>query len=219
MQLIDETGNRHGQWKVLGRSDKPEDKNKSRWLCECDCGTQRVQNGTRLRNGDTKHCGCGPRKPHPRTITPEERERRKTEPRPCTKCLIVQPPENFYASIPNGHWCKKCRSDLAKNKPKVPYAWLMKRYGLTREDYLEKLNAQDGKCCICNEVPDPEFPLNVDHDHRLPAKDKMSHRGLLCKKCNTGIGALVDSVENLRRAADYLTFHNKRLDKLEISAI
>lgn len=28
------------------------------WLCECDCGNYKIVQGNRLRNGDTKSCGC-----------------------------------------------------------------------------------------------------------------------------------------------------------------
>lgn len=30
----------------------------SRWLCRCDCGNKRTVEAHKLRNGDTKSCGC-----------------------------------------------------------------------------------------------------------------------------------------------------------------
>jgi hypothetical protein len=41
--------------------------------------------------------------------------------------------------------------------------------------------------------------LFVDHDHATGAL-----RGILCNLCNSGIGALGDSVEGLREALRYL---------------
>src|SRR5215469_692755 len=28
------------------------------WLCRCDCGTETVVTGSRLRSGNTRSCGC-----------------------------------------------------------------------------------------------------------------------------------------------------------------
>lgn len=28
------------------------------WLCECDCGTEKIINGSHLRQGHTRSCGC-----------------------------------------------------------------------------------------------------------------------------------------------------------------
>ena len=54
-KLIDETGNIYGYWTVL-KSVKKD--NKTFWLCECECGTQRLISGGDLRRGHTKSCGC-----------------------------------------------------------------------------------------------------------------------------------------------------------------
>lgn len=44
-----------------------------------------------------------------------------------------------------------------------------------------------------------KFKLHVDHDH---VSGKM--RGLLCQKCNHGIGLMGEDPDRLRRAARYL---------------
>lgn len=212
----DESGNRFSKLLVLERADKiGAYAGAARWLCKCDCGIECIKHGYSLRSGIAKNCGnCVSRKSHPRKLSVEEKERRKTEPRQCSKCLIVQPATSFYPDQPTWHWCKSCRATWGKNRPKIPHLWLKKRYDITYEEYQEKLASQDSKCCICLTPWTKEEPLNVDHDHRLAAKDRNSHRGLLCKRCNTALGALRDNVENLQRAIEYLTLHNKRLDKL-----
>ncbi len=36
-----------------------ESRNKSSmYLCECDCGNKKTVSGSKLRNGNTKSCGC-----------------------------------------------------------------------------------------------------------------------------------------------------------------
>jgi Recombination endonuclease VII len=73
------------------------------------------------------------------------------------------------------------------------------RYGLTLDDYYEMLDAQDGKCAVCDRDPSCVGPLVVDHDH---ASGKV--RALTCQHCNLGMGHFYDNPEFLWRAAEYL---------------
>lgn len=77
---------------------------------------------------------------------------------------------------------------------------LLRRFGLTEDDYLQMLEAQGGRCAICGtDTPGTAGVFAVDHDHTTGAV-----RGLLCRGCNIGIGNLGDDVERLRRAIEYL---------------
>ena len=69
------------------------------------------------------------------------------------------------------------------------------RYKITTEDYNNFYKNQNGRCAICRE----KTPLVIDHNHKTGKV-----RGLLCYKCNSGIGLLQDKVINLVRAVDYL---------------
>lgn len=75
---------------------------------------------------------------------------------------------------------------------------LSKTFGLTVEDYDALAKAQNGVCAICKK-PETDRPLAVDHDH-----ETNEVRGLLCKRCNIGLGNLYDSVETLQSAIEYL---------------
>lgn len=77
---------------------------------------------------------------------------------------------------------------------------LKSNYGITINDYNKMFDEQNGCCAICGKHQS-EFSkaLHVDHDH-ITGKI----RGLLCQKCNHGIGLFNDSVELLRIAASYL---------------
>jgi hypothetical protein len=52
----DYTGKIFGNWKVLKFDSKKNRYNF--WLCRCVCGTERSVNGTSLKNGTSKSCGC-----------------------------------------------------------------------------------------------------------------------------------------------------------------
>lgn len=53
--LIEITGQRFGRWTVVARASKGR---KPRWLCICECGTERDVLGDNLRNGQSISCGC-----------------------------------------------------------------------------------------------------------------------------------------------------------------
>jgi hypothetical protein len=61
--------------------------------------------------------------------------------------------------------------------------------------YREMLDEQGYRCAICRR----KSSLGVDHDHRSGVV-----RGLLCRKCNLGIGHLGDDPRLVKRAFKYL---------------
>lgn len=83
---------------------------------------------------------------------------------------------------------------------------LRAQYGMTPECYNRMAEAQDWKCCICQEEPSGGRYqiLFVDHDHETDLV-----RGLLCDRCNRGLGFFGDSAERLYAAAEYVMRHRK----------
>jgi hypothetical protein len=78
---------------------------------------------------------------------------------------------------------------------------LEKLYGITEIEYNNMFTYQDGRCAICStHQSEHKHRFVVDHCHETNIV-----RGLLCKQCNTGIGMLKDSVENLAKAIQYLS--------------
>ena len=75
----------------------------------------------------------------------------------------------------------------------------LKNFGMTPEQYEERLEAQGGVCAICKGPPVSDKVYCVDHDHQTGAV-----RGLLCRKCNSGIGYLRDDPSIVRVALEYL---------------
>lgn len=54
---LDLTGRLFNKWTVLKRAENNK-RGKTRWLCRCECGSERVLAAESLRKGDTKSCGC-----------------------------------------------------------------------------------------------------------------------------------------------------------------
>lgn len=129
-------------------------------------------------------------------------------------------------------WCKQCHkaksdSHYAENKQKVidrsikqhkenpekykftKHKYLLKaKYKLTPEEYSRKLLAQGGGCAICGGVNEDGDRLPVDHDHNCcPGQITCGKcvRGLLCNKCNHGLGNFKDDISTLTLAIRYLS--------------
>ncbi len=86
----------------------------------------------------------------------------------------------------------------------------LSRYGLTLDQYDILLESQNGVCKICKNPETRKHQsgrvkkLSVDHDH-----DTMRVRGLLCSRCNAGIGLLGEKSSALFAAAEYLKGHGR----------
>lgn len=84
---------------------------------------------------------------------------------------------------------------------------LYSKYGLSLEEFKELEQIQKGVCAICLGPPSLSFHrkgvmskvLQVDHDHKTGMV-----RGLLCGKCNIGLGTFQDSIDFLLKAVEYL---------------
>lgn len=72
---------------------------------------------------------------------------------------------------------------------------LKKKYGITYEDFLRLSLNQNNQCKICSNTNN----LVVDHCHKTGLV-----RGVICKRCNTGLGHLGDNIEGLTKALQYL---------------
>jgi Recombination endonuclease VII len=148
----------------------------------------------------------------------------------CKRCGETKPLDQFYPHNRTKdrlqYWCKSCqkmavisgyRNDPAKhaaynrewgrkNPHKKADIALKTRFGLPHGSYAQMFAAQNGKCAICGtDKPslDPRFRrFHVDHD---AATGKI--RGLLCSRCNTGIGQLLHDRDILLSAIGYLDLY------------
>lgn len=77
------------------------------------------------------------------------------------------------------------------------------RHRLSEEEYGELLSANGGLCIICN-VSEATV---IDHDHDCcpgPVGCSFCVRGVICPRCNCGLGFFADNVEALKSAVAYL---------------
>ena len=144
----------------------------------------------------------------------------------CVECQQTKPLDAFHRdrSQPNerNRRCKDCRNarnreHVARNRERraetmtrwrrddperyvaAQRAYKLRAYGLTTEAYDALLLAQLGRCAICGDPEKDGWDLAVDHDH-----DSGRVRGLLCRRCNVGIGLLRDDARIVAAAAEYL---------------
>lgn len=147
--------------------------------------------------------------------------------RTCTVCSTEKPIGDFYVRTVHSHgiewtgpdsWCKKCRiarnegwwrehPDAARNKRRRR---VLKAHGLTEDEYNTLLAAQGGVCAICR-TQDPGgksgLRFHIDHDRiHCPGYKCCGKcvRGLLCVRCNTGLGLFWDKPSLLRKAGSYV---------------
>ena len=106
--------------------------------------------------------------------------------------------------------CVQCRYVNQNTSRTANY--LKRKYGITEQEYQDKLNSQGHVCDICKlpetrivkrkskKYKSPVLPrLAVDHNHQTG-----EIRGLLCAKCNIALGHLQDDIKNLESAIEYL---------------
>lgn len=120
----------------------------------------------------------------------------------CKCCSTSKQADEFYYQRKlgrvkiNDSRCKECQKSYQR----------LKTFGISESDFEELLKSQNNQCSICkidyNEYLKTSHRgkrFAVDHDHKTG-----EIRGLLCDKCNRGIGFLQDSVKNLENAIKYL---------------
>lgn len=118
----------------------------------------------------------------------------------CSRCGEIKSIKEFHLqnNKPSGlrSHCKRCRAETIQ----------IKRYGITLKEKEEMILGQDGRCAICKDFLPKITPVGggkanpqTDHDHKSGRI-----RGILCPRCNTGLGSFKDSCVLLQLAIGYL---------------
>lgn len=115
----------------------------------------------------------------------------------CRYCEQYLPKSSFWSK---NTYCKPCMVLMGHTQN-------LKRYGLTRDDYVNLEKSQKGVCKICGEAEKLKKRLSVDHDHKCcPGTGSCGKciRGLLCFKCNAILGQAQDNIELFKSMIEYL---------------
>lgn len=98
----------------------------------------------------------------------------------------------------------KMREYYARFRDVIRDQRLRRSYNITQSEYAILSELQGGVCAICyRPEPRKNGKLHVDHSHTHG-----NVRGLLCGRCNTGIGLFQDDISLLISAIQYLDGQN-----------
>lgn len=152
----------------------------------------------------------------------------------CTVCNVKKNLEEFTINNAGYKYgrhsqCKTCLRNKRKDKPRIlndadkekkrlksaiyrrdnseKFKWSVKKacykqlgLDITKEQYDDLHKKQEGRCAICGKEPNGfKKSLCLDHCH-----DTLKVRGFLCDNCNAGLGKFKDSVDNMKKAIQYL---------------
>jgi len=132
----------------------------------------------------------------------------KTKNKKCTTCKKVKEEKDFPRGT-RGAVCKDCKNKYARrvyDPEKQREKLYIRRYGITIKDYNEMYISQDGKCAICKKEKTITNNFYVDHCHKTKKV-----RGLLCMRCNSGIGYFKDDESLMKKAIVYLKNSTKNI--------
>jgi hypothetical protein len=136
----------------------------------------------------------------------------------CSRCHVEKEETEFHRRRGTSlqPWCKPCQREYTRERNEVTrreeylaqkQAYVITRHGITVEQYQELLERQEGLCACCGGLPEPGTRLHIDHDHACcPGKTSCGRcvRGLLCVRCNKGLGQFRDDIARLEAAIEYL---------------
>src|SRR3954466_4285698 len=131
--------------------------------------------------------------------TPFRPGREKKTRSECKECGNARHKEYFEAKRDEINAKRKAKYH-AGDKRQAIASNLKRYYKISLDDYERMFASQDGFCKICG-IHQNEMPRRFDVDH-CHVTGKI--RGLLCIKCNRGLGLFQDSVKNLESAIRHL---------------
>ena len=118
---------------------------------------------------------------------------------PCKRKLPLEAfVRDRYYRGGRGYKCYECHNTYTNGRR------IIQSYGISLPEFTEMLARQGGGCAICGRKVDnhkngKKRRMCVDHDHETGLM-----RGILCTRCNTGIGMFANDEKLLRRAIKYL---------------
>lgn len=141
--------------------------------------------------------------------------------RRCPRCGETKPGTEYSSGTHT--YCRPCaaqrererRPNTQKERARYARAETLRRYSLTQDGFDKLLQAQGGRCAICGiDSAGGQGVWHIDHDHSCCSGRKNSCgkciRGLLCTRCNIGLGNFKENPDVLRLAITYLEVYKSR---------
>lgn len=103
-------------------------------------------------------------------------------------------------------------------KVRVPKDGTLRKYGLTRKEWVAIARRQGWVCFVCRKLPQ-NGRLCTDHEHvkgwkKMPPDERKRHvRGLLCFWCNSAYVGRAITLEKARNVALFLEQHRDRYNR------
>lgn len=101
------------------------------------------------------------------------------------------------------HWITHGKQARKKLPKEIKQKWhrnaVIRKYGITVDEFYEMLQKQNNKCAICGSTNWGHVSPSIDHDHKTGKV-----RGLLCNRCNTVLGLVQDDPNILQNTINYL---------------
>jgi len=123
----------------------------------------------------------------------------------CTKCGRSEPEVDFkgrkntYGKFYKHPMCHECYLKTKKSRSDA----LFKEFGSRSHQTVIDNRPPEGTLCSCCGTPmthgKDAYSVCFDHDPLTSI-----FRGLICKRCNYGLGYFNDSLDTILKAADYL---------------
>jgi len=185
----DQTGNKFGKWTVVERAENSKNR-QIRWLCRCECGTERIVKIYDLKKGNSTNCGCARKvdrlgKRYGRLVVLEKGEKDKKSRDTFWKCkcdcgnyLVVA-----GRSLNSGN-TKSCgcyhKDKIRLPKGEAVFRILLREYkrGAIDRNLSWEINEElfrqltKGNCCYCGAAPaqtlspsNQKRPFNGDYVH------------------------------------------------------
>lgn len=126
----------------------------------------------------------------------------------CRSCNKVLPIDCFgFRETGSIYRRSSCRECLNRKRSDAQLHKVLSDHGMTHAEYEEMLARQAGACAICGvqHTGNRKRVFNIDHCHKTGIV-----RGLLCDKCNLGIGHF-DDADSLEAAAAYVRRHTQEV--------
>lgn len=131
----------------------------------------------------------------------------------CPKCGLNKERSEYWNDVSRPDkitaYCKMCKEQITNTHVSKNIEYYKKsrttkniqnKYNLSVKDFEKMLKQQNYECKICKKSLKKYSA--IDHNHQTGVI-----RGVLCRKCNVGLGFFKDNIKNIKNAIKYLEYH------------